>query len=84
MKGTKPMQISFFKYVYYSRFYGRELERREVFTNMDDAILSFKECFKHHLGRKPTRKQVDTMKSMLLVTAKSGQLEYEFSFCLVK
>ena len=78
------MTISFFKYVYPNRFFGRELERTETFTNMDDAVASFKDCFKHHLGRKPTVGQVSKMKSFSVVTAKSGKLEYEFSFSFVK
>lgn len=78
------MKISFFKYVYQNRFFGRELERTETFASMDDAIMSFKDCFKHHLGRKPTVGQVNKMKSFCVVTAKSGQLEYEFSFSFVK
>jgi hypothetical protein len=78
------MKISFFKYVYSNRFFGRELERTETFTNMDDAVASFKDCFKHHLGRKPTIGQVDKIMSFCVVTAKKGRLEYEFSFSFVK
>jgi hypothetical protein len=84
MKGNEPMKISFFKYVYQNRFWGREIERAETFTNMDDAVASFKDCFKYHLGRKPTIRQVDKFMSFGVVTAKNGKLEYEFSLSFVK
>ena len=57
-------------------------ERPDVVESLEEAIVTFKEAFKHLTGKKATEKQVERIKSFDVVKCINKSLEYRF--CLTK
>lgn len=57
-------------------------ERPDVVESLEEAIVTFKDAFKHITGKKATEKQVERIKSFDVVKSINNSLEYRF--CLTK
>jgi hypothetical protein len=56
----------------------RPPEPVDVCSNLDEAIECFKDSFRHLLSRKPSEKQIQKIRNLEEVSAKSGVLTYSF------
>jgi hypothetical protein len=56
----------------------KELEFPDICKSEDEVMITFIDVFKHHLGRKPTSKQIKNLMESDIVYAKSGNIKYRF------
>ena len=55
-----------------------DLERPDVCKDETEAIETFKDAFKHHIGRKPNETQIDSFKKFKNVFVEDGDITYVF------
>lgn len=55
-----------------------DLERPDVCKDETEAVETFKDAFKHHIGRKPTNTQIDIFKKFENVFVEDGDITYIF------
>lgn len=56
--------------------------KTDVCESMVEAVETFREAFRHLLGRKPTGNQVERVCGFGVVKGRSGSVEYRF--CVTK
>lgn len=55
-----------------------DLECPDVCKDETEAVETFKDAFKHHIGRKPTKTQIDSFKKFENVFVENGDVTYLF------
>lgn len=55
-----------------------DLERPDVCKDETEAIETFKDAFKHHIGGKPNKTQIDIFKKFENVFVEDGDMTYIF------
>ena len=55
-----------------------DLERPDVCKDETEVVETFKDAFKHHIGRKPNENQIDIFKKFENVFVEEGEITYIF------
>ena len=55
-----------------------DLECPDVCKDETESVETFKDAFKHHIGRKPNKTQIDIFKRFETVFVEDGDITYVF------